>query len=71
LEPEAVQRFGLGSARVALVLGYDPAAYSSPPVGWADLFDAQRFPGARALRRSPRGTRRSPCGTRRYHARWL
>ncbi len=56
LDPEAVHPFGLGAARVALVLGYDPAAIGTPPVGWADLFDAQRFPGPRALRRSARGT---------------
>ncbi|WP_431282419.1 extracellular solute-binding protein [Humitalea sp. 24SJ18S-53] len=56
LAPDAVHPYGLGAARRALVLGYDPAALTGVPEGWADLFDLTRFPGPRALRRGPRCT---------------
>lgn len=56
LDPDAVHPYGLGGARTAMVLGYDPAALPTAPQGWADLFDQVRFPGPRALRRGARCT---------------
>jgi len=56
LDPDAVNPFGLGAMRVALVLGYNPGATPQDVTGWADLFDLARIPGPRALRRSARGT---------------
>jgi putative spermidine/putrescine transport system substrate-binding protein len=54
--PEAVQDCGVGASRHAYVLAWDRARLQGAPAGWADLFDLERFPGRRALRRGPRVT---------------
>lgn len=52
----ALQPCGVGALRQAFVLAWDRGRGLPPPQGWADLFDTQRLPGRRALRRSPRTT---------------
>jgi putative spermidine/putrescine transport system substrate-binding protein len=54
--PQAVSECGVGAIQYAFVLAWDRARLTQAPRGWADLFDVQRFPGRRALRRGPKTT---------------
>lgn len=54
--PEAVHPCGVGAVSYAFVLAWNRAALPVAPTGWADMFDTTRFPGQRALRRSPKTT---------------
>ena len=63
LAPSAVEAFGGGEAAApafayALVSAYrrDAVAGDAPPQTWAEWWDAQRYPGRRALARDPFGT---------------
>jgi putative spermidine/putrescine transport system substrate-binding protein len=52
--PEEYRRtYYAGNDVVASVLGYRTDAVDPAPVSWADFFDVEKFPGRRALRRSP------------------
>jgi len=42
-----------GNDVVATVLGYRTDTVKTAPRGWADFFDTTKFPGRRAMRRSP------------------
>ncbi|WP_372620563.1 ABC transporter substrate-binding protein [Falsiroseomonas sp.] len=54
--PEAVHRCGVGAIIYAFVLAWDRTRLSQAPRGWVDIFDTQRIPGRRALRRGPKVT---------------
>ena len=45
--------FYAGNDVVATVLGYRTDTVKTAPKGWADFFDTAKFPGRRAMRRSP------------------
>ena len=55
LLPEAVHDYGVATAFWSTVLAYNTVRFSgeSAPANWADLWDVQRFPGPRTLRRDP------------------
>ncbi|WP_455886186.1 ABC transporter substrate-binding protein [Pseudomonas rustica] len=53
--PEAVSECGVGNNVYNFVLTYDTSKLKTPPQGWADFFDLQRYPGKRALRQGPKG----------------
>lgn len=52
--PGAVQKCGVGVAVRSLMIGYDPGKVEEPG-NWADLFDADGYPGPRAMVRTPVG----------------
>lgn len=54
--PSAVHECGVGAITYAFVLAWDRARLAAPPAGWPALFDTQRIPGRRALRRGPKAT---------------
>lgn len=54
--PGAVHACGVGAVTYAFVLAWDRARQQAPPAGWDALFDMQRIPGRRALRRGPKST---------------
>ena len=54
--PGALQPCGVGAVTFAFVLAWDRDRRRDAPRGWADLFDTQRIPGRRALRRGPKAT---------------
>ena len=57
LIPEAtVSDCGVGFFVWSKVLAYDPARLENTPKTWADLFDLERFPGPRGLRKNARMT---------------
>jgi putative spermidine/putrescine transport system substrate-binding protein len=53
---EAVNECGVGAIVYNFVLGYDKDKLSDAPTGWADFFDAKKYPGKRALRSGPKTT---------------
>ncbi|CAA9549109.1 MAG: hypothetical protein AVDCRST_MAG73-2710 [uncultured Thermomicrobiales bacterium] len=54
LFPEIVGQYAIGAAFFSTVIVYPAAA--NPPAGWVDFWDPARFPGQRALRKTPIGT---------------
>ncbi|MGO9774695.1 MAG: ABC transporter substrate-binding protein [Roseiarcus sp.] len=54
--PDAVNDCGVGAIFYDFVLGYDKDKLKDAPSGWADFFDAKKFPGKRALRGGPKTT---------------
>lgn len=54
--PAAVSDCGVGTIVWSVVLAYDGARLKDGPKSWADLFDAQKFPGKRALRKGAKFT---------------
>src|SRR5262245_54654564 len=54
LFPEAVSEWGIGSVAYGYVLGWSAKTYAQKePTGWKDFFDAQGFPGRRAMYAQP------------------
>lgn len=49
----ALSECAVGSSTYATILAYDKKAYSTAPVSTKDLFDLEKFPGKRAVRKSP------------------
>lgn len=43
----------IGTSAYATILGYRTDKYTQGPGSWADLFDTRKFPGRRALRKTP------------------
>jgi len=59
LMPGTAQPCGVVTNIYSTVLAYDTQVYPDPakrPKTWQDFWDVNKFPGPRALRRSPRGT---------------
>ena len=48
--PGSVHACGVGAIIYNLVLAYDGDKTKAAPAGWADFFDAKKYPGKRALR---------------------
>jgi len=53
---EAVHDCGVGAIVYDFVLGYDKDKLKEGPKGWADFFDAAKYPGKRGLRQGPKTT---------------
>jgi putative spermidine/putrescine transport system substrate-binding protein len=49
-------RYFVEDASFSHVVGYDTRKFKTPPRGWADFWDVDRFPGARGLYNWPVGT---------------
>lgn len=59
LLPPAAHEFGVGTAVHSVALGWNPSKLpegTPPPASWVDFWDVKKYPGARALPRSPRFT---------------
>lgn len=54
--PAAVNDCGVGSIVWGIGLGYDADRISDSPKSWADFWDMQKYPGKRAMRKTPRYT---------------
>jgi putative spermidine/putrescine transport system substrate-binding protein len=53
LLPGAAQKFGVIKSYYSGNLAYNTTKFPTPPTGWADFWDVNRFPGARGMRNSP------------------
>lgn len=49
----SVSECGVGAVGWSIVIGYNSAKTDDAPKTWADFWDVKKFPGKRALRRSP------------------
>lgn len=54
--PSAVSECGVGTIVWSVVLAYDGDRLKDGPKSWADLFDVEKFPGKRALRKGAKFT---------------
>ncbi len=52
--PSAVHECGVGAIVWTTGLSYDADKLTTPPTGWADFWDVEKFPGKRGLRRGPK-----------------
>jgi len=48
-----VTECGLGAVGWSIVIGYNSKATGDAPKSWADFWDTKKYPGKRAMRRSP------------------
>ena len=54
LFPDAISEWGIGSVAYGYVLGWSTKKFpQKEPTGWKDFFDAQAFPGRRAMYAQP------------------
>src|SRR5262249_22768903 len=59
LLPQAAHEFGVGTDVYAIALGWNAKKLpegSSAPKSWSDFWDVKKYPGGRALKKSPRFT---------------
>lgn len=57
MDKAAYDTHWIGTIYYSTVLGYSTAKYGdNPPKSWADFWDVEKFPGARALRNDPAAT---------------
>lgn len=49
----SISECGAGFFIWSIVLAYDTSKFKSPPKDWKDFWDIKKFPGKRALRKSP------------------
>lgn len=54
--PNAVTECGIGNVVWSTGLAYDKDVFKEGPKSWADFWDTKKFPGKRALRKTPRYT---------------
>lgn len=52
--PEAIHECGVGTFVWSTVLAYHGDKLATPPSGWADFWDVEKFPGKRGLRKGAR-----------------
>ncbi|ATU95454.1 ABC transporter substrate-binding protein [Phyllobacterium zundukense] len=53
LVPGGLTPCAVGTSTYATVLAYDKKAFSEAPTSTTDIFDSKKFPGKRAMRKSP------------------
>ncbi|MFQ5971706.1 MAG: ABC transporter substrate-binding protein [Alphaproteobacteria bacterium] len=53
---DAVSPCGVGAIFWGTIWAYDKDVVNNPPKTWAEFWDVEKFPGPRALRRSPKST---------------
>jgi putative spermidine/putrescine transport system substrate-binding protein len=53
LMPEAISPLWMGTDVYATVFAYRTDRVKAPPASWKDVFDVEKFPGRRSLRKNP------------------
>ena len=54
--PGSYSDYYIGSTVFSIVMAWNPSKVKTAPATWADFWNVEKFPGTRALRRSPRAT---------------